>query len=391
MKSILEQKMKEARINNSSDDFKKEYKTKSLEAVLEQLDNKENRYIFYCPDIAIVNPLVKLIYETAYEAQEAGYSVVILHEIDGFKCKWLLQDDNYKHLKALKTDYIIKAKSGKSKKTKSQYAFQPADTLIVPDQFQEMLENLAEIKILQKAVLVTSYTGLSSIQPGVDYQTLGVDKIIFTEQTLLKDYASLYQLNTALIDKYPINKNVFSLREEKEVLPIISISSIGNNDIAQMIINIFHNKYPNLRVFNFRILDRNSVDIYSETLKKSALLLNIDKVVGCSQSIYEALSIGCPVATTKRPELETEIAENTYFGDTPFEIADNLAFFCQTWLNNRTEIITAGVKGIKNFDEYNYENFKAQVVEVMEVLRENRIKFFSKVKESLNGIQTSGE
>ena len=150
MNSLIEQKMKLHRIENSSEDFKNQYKIKTLDSVLEELKNNKNRYIFYCPDIAIVNNLSKLIYETAYEAYKAGYSVLVLHEIDGFKCKWLYENEAYKHLREVPVDYIIKKKSKKSNKTKSNYAFKPADTLIIPDQFQEMLDNLIDVKILQK-------------------------------------------------------------------------------------------------------------------------------------------------------------------------------------------------------------------------------------------------
>jgi len=150
-KSIIEQNLKQARIEQLPEKAKKDYKLRLLEEIFLQLANKENRYIFYCPDIAVVNTLVKLIYETAYEVKELGYNVVILHEIDKFKCKWLFEQ--YPHLKDLQLDYIIKKKSGKSNKTKSQYSFKISDTLIVPDQFQEILDNLIDTKLIQKVIL----------------------------------------------------------------------------------------------------------------------------------------------------------------------------------------------------------------------------------------------
>ena len=63
MKSIIEQKLKTQRIEESADDFKNQYKLKTLESIIDDLSNNKNRYIFYCPDIAIVNNLTKLIYE----------------------------------------------------------------------------------------------------------------------------------------------------------------------------------------------------------------------------------------------------------------------------------------------------------------------------------------
>jgi hypothetical protein len=376
--------MKESRIENSSEDFKKQYKLKTLDAVLDDLSNNKNRYIFYCPDIAIVNSLTKLIYETAYEAQKAGYSVMILHEVDGFKCKWLYESEEYKHLKSVPVDYVIKQKSKKSTKTKSNYAFKPSDTLIIPDQFQEMLDNLVDVKILQKVVFVTSFIGLATLQFGMDYKALGVSKLLFTEKTLAAGYNSLFQVESVFIDNYPINK-MFSPRDEASVLPLISISNIGSNEFVQQVINIFYNKYPNLRVFNFRVLDRGNINMYLENLKRAALVLMLDKTVNSSQMIYEAFACGCPVGSIKRSEIETEIAEEIYFGDTAFEIADNLALFCQAWLNNRTDVVTKSVLSIKDLSNHTYENFSQQVLDAIESMKENRVNFFTKVKDSFNG------
>lgn len=392
MKSVIEEQLKVVRMENQSETFKKDYKYKTLENVLEDLDKKNNRYVFYCPDIVLVNSLVKLIYEIAYEAWADGYEVVILHEINGFKCKWLYETPEYKHLKEVPIDYIIKKKGAKTKRTSNQYAFKPADTLIVPDQFIEMLENLVQVKILQKVVLVTSYTGLSSIQPGTDFKTLGVDKVVFAEKTLGKDYNSLFRdLDSSYIDRYPINTDLFTPRVEKDVIPLISVSQIGNNDFVQQVINIFYNKYPNLRVFNFRLLDRTNIELYVENLKRAALLLVLDKSLASMQMIYESIQMGCPVATTKRTESEQSIAENTYFGDTAFEIAENLAIFCQTWLNNRTKVFTEETLKLKDLKEYSYEKFGEQVISVVEELRQKRIEFFTKVKASTDASVSKGD
>lgn len=383
MKSILEQKLKEKSIESSSTEFKTNYKLNTLAEIFHQFTDKTNRYIFYCPDIVLVNNLVKLIYETAYEAHKLGNKVVILHEINGFKCQWLLKDPNYSHLKDLEVDYIIKKKSSKSKKTKSQYGFKPSDTLIVPDQFQEMYENLVDVKIIQKVLLVSSYAGISAMQPGIDYNHLGVDKLVFTEKILEEDYKSLYNFDSMLLDQYPINKNFFAERNDKDILPLITISNIGNNELTQQVINIFYNKYPNLRVFQFRILDRDNMALYQENISRSALLVVLDKMLGNSQMVYEALSVGLPVATFQRDEIEPEVMENIFYGNTAIELADNIAGYCQYWLTNPTSFFTDSVKKIKDLSSYNYTNFGAQVKSMIDDLKENRIQFFSRVKDSI--------
>lgn len=381
MSSRIEQSLKQKRIENSSEEFKKNYKLKTLENIIKELDTNSNRYIFYCPDIILVNSLVKLIYETAYEVHKAGFKVVILHEMNGFKCNWLLKDSNYKHLKDIPVDYVITKKGSKTKRTSNNYTFKPSDTLIVPDQFLEMFENLIELKTIQKVLLVTSYVGLSAIQPGVTLNQLGVDRVIFTEPKLKDDYLSLFNdLTYFELYNYPINDKVFVKQVEKEVLPLITVSQIGNNDFVQQVINVFYNKYPNLRVFNFRLLDRNSIEIYLENFKKAAACLILDKNLNSLQMIDEVLSMGCPVLTNNRVEIDSNLGENLFIGNNAFEIADNLALFCQTWLGVKTSFINEKAVSLTNISEKNYEQFGENVTDILKHLKTNRETFFKSMK-----------
>jgi hypothetical protein len=375
-------------LDKLSDNQKQLRRENMLNEIFTELTNKTNRYIFYCPDIMVVNNLTKLVYETAWEAKKLGYNVLVLHEINGFKCKWLFENEENKHLRQLEVDYIIRKKSAKSKKTRADYSFKPSDTLVIPDQFQEMLDNISEVKLIQKVVLVSSYTGLSSIQPGHDYNNLGVSKVLFTEPKLLEDYSSLFQFEHLMLDKYPINKTFFNKEKRKvsDILPNVCISNIGNNDLTQEIINVFYNKYPQLRTFTFKIMPRDNFDYYLDSLKQTALYLVLDKNMGNRQMIYEALAMGVPVATFKRREVDATLAEHINYGTDAFEIADSIAEFVQAWLTMPTsEINTHLDKFVSSLklEEYSYENYNAQLHIVLKELQDNRVKYFSGIKQSL--------
>jgi hypothetical protein len=393
--SILDQKVKEMAINNLSGKDKKEYRLKTVENIFSQLSDRENRYIFYCPDMPMVNNLVKLIYETAYEVEQLGYSVLILHEINGFRCKWLFELEQYKHLKELKVDYIIKKTSKKSKKQKANYSFKPSDTLIVPDQFQEMIDNLAEVKLIQKVVLVSSYAGISSLAPGMDYASLGIKKLLFIEAKLKEDYEILFNIEGLLIDKYPINVDVFKKRENvKEIYPTICISNIGNNELTQEVINVFHAKYPHLRTFGFKILPRDSFETYIDCFNHCALLLVLDNQMGNNQMIFEAMEMGIPIGTIQRRESEGPLLENIFFGHNAFEIADSLAGFCSNWLSMSTSTISNFVNESAtsmNIEEYSYENYSNQLRIAFEEIQMDRVKYFSSIKHSIESQVVASE
>jgi len=390
-KSIIEQNLKQARIDSMPEKEKKGYKLRLLEEVFLQLSNKDNRYIFYCPDIAVVNTLVKFIYETAYEVQQLGYNIVVLHEIDGFKCKWLFNE--YKHLKTLNVEYIIKKKSRKSNKTKSQYSFKISDTLIVPDQFQEILDNLIETKLIQKVILVSSYSGLSSLNPSYDYNTIGVKKLLFTNKELKEDYEKLFSFEGHMLDEYPLE--TFSIeRKETEIYPTICLTNIGNNELAQQIINVFYNKYPNLKIFTFKVLPRDNYEYYIDSLKHCCLLLVVDKILCSSQMIDEAIQLGIPVASFKRRQVDNELNENISFGSDAFEIAESLAVFCEHWLNLPTQTITDSILKISTnlkFKEKSIDKFKEQIKNICLDLQEERIKYFASIKHSIDDIKVLEE
>ena len=384
--SVFDAKIKQMHFNKLPDSDKKEHRHKMLETIFKQLGDKENRYIFYCPDIPYVNNLVKLVYEIAFELKELGFQTMILHEINGFKCKWLFEQDEYKHLREIEVEYIIKKKSSKSKKTRSQYAFKPTDTLIVPDQFQEVMDNLADVKLMQKVILVSSHTGISALAPATDYSVLGVDNIIFVENKLREDYESLFKITPLRVD-YPINTNVFQRdNEPTQIYPAIAVSNIGNNDMLQSIINVFHAKYPNLRTFTFKVLPRDNYEDYIDTLQHAALLLVLDKNMGNNQMIYEALAMGLPVGTFVRRECEGELGEQIFLGVDAFEIADNIALFCESWLNNSTNVFTDSIKGIAKdlgMDKLTYENFSTTLLDAFNHLQQERVKYFAAIKQSI--------
>lgn len=386
--SVFDTKLKQYNLDNMSDVQKQNRRRNLLTEIFAELTDKKNRYIFYCPDIMVVNNLSKLIYETAHEAKTLGYNVLVLHEITGFKCKWLFENEEHKHLRSIPVDYIITQKSKKSKKTRADYAFKPSDTLIIPDQFQEMLENIIAVKTIQKVVLVSSYTGLSSINPGLDYNNLGVARVLFTEQKLYEDYSSLFQFEHCMIDKYPIDKQFFnkSKRVLTEIFPVITISNIGNNDLTQEVINVFYNKYPQLRTFTFKIMPRDSVDYYVDTLRQSALYLILDKNMGNKQMIYEALAAGVPVATFKRREVDAKLSEHINYGSDAFEIAESIAEFAQAWLMLPTTTINESLDSLVstlNLEEYTHENYRKQLHVVLKELQDNRVKYFSGIKQSI--------
>lgn len=400
MKSIFEenlkQKFKSSKSSNLNNEQKKELRLKTLEDIFTELTNKNNRYLFYCPDIVIINDLAKIIYDTALKASKLGYEVVILHELNGFKCKWLYElNEEYKNLKV---DYIIKQKSKKSKKTKQQYSFKPSDTIIIPDVFQEIFDNIYEAKLIQKVLLVTSHLGIGALQPGFNHVQLGIKGFLFLEKSLQDDYNYIFgELPISKVLKYDIDLELFSpdKRNNKEVYPVITISNLGNVKFAQQVVNTFYNLYPFLNVFSFKIINRENYEEYVESLKRSCLFLNLDDQLNTNKTILEAINLGIPVATFNRRELNNnedlkELAiEIQAFNKELFEVVEFLGKFCSFWLFTSNTFFESEQKQLKanlNLDIWNKETTK-NVEEIFSSLQEERVKFFASIQKTINNEQ----
>lgn len=391
----LQRGFKEKRIDKLSTEDKNNFRLKRIEQIFSELENKENRFIFYCPDIVIVNHIVKAIYDIAYTLHTLHYKVVILHEMKGFKCKWLLDDEHYSNYKDLNLEYVIERKNKKSKKEKNQYSFKPTDTLIVPDVFQDMFENIREVKLVQKVVLVTGYNGISNLEIGSDFRHLGVKSILYLNSKLKADYEALFPqiTNNLLIDYNFINKKTFDKKivDKSKVYPVIGISKIGNDKLAQQVCNLFYNKFHNLRVFSFKILDRTNYIEYVSSLQHCCLYLNLDETLGFYQSLLEAQELSVPTATFERRELEGDAVEKVVrLKRDAFEIVDFLGEYCKLWLTFPNHQITSELETLE-IPDLNENEFQKSLSNVFTVLHEEKVKYFAIIKQAIEKNEINGE
>lgn len=393
MKSRIETELKIKNINNLSAESKNTYKINTVNGLIKDINDKKNRYIFYCPDIAVVNPLVKLVYEVALQAKNAGYNVTILHEMQGFKAKWLFESEDYKEYKKLNVEYIINKVSKKSKREKNLYTFKVTDTLIVTDVYQEMLMNILSeesLKLMQKIVLVTGYMGISSLPPGMDYQKLDVNSLVFFDDNIRTDYETLFTNSKIyLLNNYPISNG---FKEDKvlsnETVPVILVSGVGNNEKVQELINIFYNKYPTLNMFTFKIVAREDMNIYIENIATSAAYVILDKNIVTKQMIYETISMGVPVILPSRREFITDQSLFEYFcvDDDMFIMADSIATYCTQWLESSTQEIKNNILNIANdlgLKTRTPEAFSNTVKVLFDEFQKSRELTFNNIKENL--------
>jgi hypothetical protein len=384
-KSIFQEKLQKsfARANDQQLDptERKNRRYAQLEKIFESLSNKENRFIFYCPDIPFALSTVKVIYEFAKLAQDCGYNTIVLHDVKGyiptwFQEQWVAND--------IKREYLSSRlkKGGYSKPT---FDFKPTDTIIIPDGFWTVMQGFVEVKQIQKVVLALGYGGLATVEPGLDWGILGFSKVLCVSEDIMNDYKTLWPHLTYYITPYTLSiEGLESFKKPlEEKLPVIGLS-IRNREYAQQLINIFYSKYPFLDLFQFKILKKLNTDDYLEALSICAIQVLIDENAGCPAQPLEATYFDVPTLQIYGRGYE-EVAkqeDGQYFIEKfdLYEIADTLANFCFNWLDNPTE----GIKDKSLLTSHETSFVKQELNITFKELQAGLVEKFSAIKQAVD-------
>jgi len=260
--------------------------------------------------------------------------------------------------------------------------FKPTDTIIIPDSFWEVMKNLYDIKTLHKVVLCMGYSGLNTIEPGINWGTIGFTDVICMSENVMNDYKEMWpHLNYYLVG-YPINFDKLKPINKLEQKPIIGLDCRSRED-AQMIINLFYAKYPFLDLFQFKVLKKMDTASYMESIRQCACIVFVDEKAGYPAPPVEAIVADVPViAVYGRGMKHLEKQEGITWLSTNdnFLIVDELAGFCLNWLENIPQEIQ---------DKQVTVSFELPVVTTnlltsMDVFQEYKIKLFTAIKSAVD-------
>jgi len=319
-----------------TEEERKDRRYEKLDGIFEIIANKKNRYLFYCPDIPFANSMVKIIYEYAYRLHKAGFTVRILHEVKGFKADWL----NYEWKKELNIDYLQEKKNNRL--TESTYSFRPTDSVIIPDGFWTVMENMAEMKTLHKIVLAFGYGGVITAKPGLNWGNLGFQDVLCVSQKLADDYKSIWPGLNYYVTGYELELDKLVAPIKEKIRPVIGLMTRNREDASQ-IINTFYARYRFVDIFEFKILKKLSTHQYIESLKQCAVLVFLDEGAGYPAPPVEAIAMGIPVISIYGRGM-THLANQEGIMWLPnndlFVLTEAIANFCYGWIVNPTRVVT---------------------------------------------------
>lgn len=361
-----------------SHEERQEARYKKLNKIFEELGNKENRYLFYCPDIPFANSMVKIIYEYAYMLSCMGYNTMVLHEIQGFNPTWLKGE----WVKEVKRGFLSEKNKIKGY-SQPTWDFKPNDTIIIPDGFWEVMKGLYENKTLHKVVLCLGYSGLSTIDPGLNWGVVGVTDVICVSEQVKNDYQKIWPAMNYYVVGYEINFEKLIPINKTEQLPIIGLMVRSRED-AQQILNLFYANYPFLDLFQFKVMKKLDTEQYYEQLKECALLVLVDEKGGHPAPYIEALAADVPVISVYGRGMSHIQKQDGIIWlpmNDSFAIAEEIASFCLGWLEEIPQTILYKDELLEN---YKKENVSKRLLNVMESLQEHKIKLFTAVKKAVD-------
>lgn len=375
--SDLEKSFIQKKEEAMSEEQRKELRYKKLEAIFQQLSDKTNRYLFYCPDIPFACTLVKTIYEQAALLKELGFNTRIIHEVKGYKPSWLTSDLK----KDLPIDFLTERKKN-GQMTKPSYPFTPTDTIIIPEGFWTVMTGFVEIKQIHKVVLAVGYGGIATAEPGANWSDLGFTDVICISERLKEDYSKLWPQLQYHVAPYTINQEEFKPLSTEQVYPSIALAARSRED-AQAIINIFYNRYQFLDMFQFKVMKKMDTSTYADTLRHCCVQVLVDEKAGHPAPPLEAISAGIPTITVYgRGQDHLSEQEGVIWLDSNdnFQIAEALAHFCLNWLQNKTRFI-------ENKDilkKYSKEEVKNSLLNTFNALQGQKIKLFAAIKTAVD-------
>ena len=370
----LDTSIKNKRDMELTEEQRKEKRYSKLSEYFEEIGNKKNRYIFYCPDIPFASTMVKTIYEVAHDLKTLNYNTVILHEVMGYKPEWLKEA----WVKEIKVEFLQEKKK-QGGFTTPVFNFKPTDTIIFPEGFWSAIQSLGEAKTLQKVIMCFGYGGLSVVEPGRDWSMLGFTDVICVSEKLKQDYESVWPFFNYHVLPYQLKE--MTPAQPIEIGTTIGLAMRDRND-AQALINLFYNKYPFLNVFQFKVLRKLDTEVYLESLKQCALMVFTDKNAGHPAPPLEAIACNVPVITSyQRGMSHLENQEGVYYvEDDLFSLVEAVKDFCLSWLESETKVIQ---------DKSILENYKPEVIKektntLFEFFQEQRLKTFAAIKTAVD-------
>ena len=306
---------------------KKEDVIARIERELKKIEDKEFNVYFYVIDTkGVPSGSLLYIYKIAYELQELGYNVTMLHDENEFVGIGQWADKKYAELKHSK----VKDRSN---------TVSPSDFLIIPEIYTDVMFQTKDLPC-KRVILLQNFDYMTRIIPvGVHPYEYGITDVITntkTNEKLIKN--NLPRISTHII-RPGISTTLFR-KNDKPKKMVVNFAVKDAND-ASRIVKPFFWKYPQLKWVTFAQLQNLPQEIFANALRDAAITVVVDDSTSFAYSALEALKTG-NIVICKIPENTPdwmldengELSNSIIWVDTLNEVPDLLANLIAMWIRD---------------------------------------------------------
>lgn len=351
---------------------------KVIERIDEAVDNLKSKdftiYFFVIDTKGTPNGSTQYIYEMAKELADSGYNITMLHQEKEFVgvLDWLGEDyANMPH--ACIENENIKVST--------------SDFLIIPEIFSNVMNQTKELPC-KRIILCQNVNHITEFIPlGVSWKNYNIYDVITTSEVQANDIKELFPgLKTNVIS--PAIPEYFRNNDIPKKLMVSIVTK--EQSLVNKIVKQFHWKFPQYRWVTFTDLRGMSRELFSDTLRESAITVWLDDDTYFGYAPIEAIKSGS-ITIGKIPNVIPEWMYNedktglsnagVWFNDIR-DVQKIIANAIKAILDDvvPTELYDA----MKDFeDKYTIENRREQINNVFNEYIKNRIEEINSVKEKI--------
>jgi len=327
-----------------------------------------------------------LVYDTKNNARAAVkyiYDMALILKENGFNSKILVEEGEYTGVKEWLGDVYDSVPIVTIKEDKVE--LRADDTIIVPEQYSNILPQLSNIKCSKVILLQQKEFMFETLAIGSRWSTYGFDRCITTTDSA-KKYILDYFPESLVYTVPPFIGDNFKPKEGITE-PLIAISC-RDRSIQRKIISEFYLKFPHLRWVTFRDMVQMTYEEFSHQLKGCMVSVWVDAESTFGTFPLESMKSGVPVIG-KIPDTEPEWLDDngfwTYDGN---KIVDLLGAYVLAWLDGVELEKEVEVKMEEAHLPYSKDNFSLNTLSVFNTLNTKKIEA---IKSSLDKIKTEKE
>lgn len=336
-----------------------------IEKIISNIENKQNKFFFFIPNIQTPNSTMYQIYWNATVLKEMGYETIILTESDSEYVKPYFVDSNLMNVKHITVSNKIN--------------IAPEDFLIIPEIFTNVMEQLKNFNC-EKIVLLQSLDyALHALTPGMQWSDFGISKLLTVSEPLKNmvhdffgEYYRIKKYDIGISDLFKDNNNLKK--------PIISFVTRNGNDITD-VIKLFYLKYPHFRFVTFQELAGLDRETYSNKLKDSFACIWIDNISTFGTVPLECMKAGTiPIGVIPRIEHEYIDDFTGIWVYDLFKLPDMIGALLTKYLEDDISVEFYN-KMREVSSKYSLENSKQSLMNAYQEFMNERIQYFKRALE----------